>query len=97
MVSFSGTVVSRPHFFMGSRTHALHEAFDVRADGGSRVEVVDNVTIAPKVPVAPGDRVGVCGELVHDRRGHPLVHWTHHDPHGVHPDGYIDFNGRRYA
>jgi hypothetical protein len=96
-VAFSGVVASAPHFFFGRNTQAMHEAFDVRSDDGHRVEIVDNVKLAPRVPVAVGDRVAVCGELVPDTSRGPLVHWTHHDPAHVHADGYIDFAGRRYA
>ncbi len=96
-VTFSGTVVSKPHFFFGSNTHAMHEAFNVRSDDGHQVEVVDNVKLAPRVPVAVGDRISVCGELVPDASHGPLVHWTHHDPAQHHQDGYIDFDGKRYA
>jgi hypothetical protein len=55
------------------------------------------VAVAPRVPVVPGDRISVRGDLVRDRDGALTVHWTHHDPAGRHPDGYIDFAGRRYA
>ena len=96
-VAFSGTVLNAPHFFYGTNTHAMHEAFDVRSDDGHRVEVVDNVKLAPRVPVMPGDRVSILGELVPETNHGPLVHWTHHDPAHVHPDGYIELNGRRYA
>jgi len=96
-VTFDATVVSRPHYFFGSRTRAMHEAFDVRSGDGARVELVGNVSLAPRVPVAPGDRIAVRGELVPQTRYGPLVHWTHHDPAGLHPGGYIDFAGRRYA
>jgi hypothetical protein len=96
-VAFSGTVLTAPRFFYGSNTHAMHEAFDVRSDDGHRVEIVDNVKLAPRVPVAPGDRVGVQGELIPRTSHGALVHWTHHDPAHVHADGFIDFNGRRYA
>jgi len=96
-VLFSGTVLDAPRFFYGANTHAMHEAFDVRSDDGHRVEIVDNVKLAPRVPVAAGDRVEICGELVPSTNHGPLVHWTHHDPAHRHADGYIDFNGRRYA
>jgi hypothetical protein len=88
-VSFAGTVTSQPHFFFGSNTHAMHEAFDVRSDDGHSVEIV--------VPVSVGDHIDVRGELVPDASHGPLVHWTHHDPSNEHQDGYIDFAGRRYA
>jgi hypothetical protein len=96
-VSFAGTVTSQPHFFFGSNTHAMHEAFDVRSDDGHSVEIVDNVKLAPRVPVSVGDHIDVRGELVPDASHGPLVHWTHHDPSNEHQDGYIDFAGRRYA
>jgi hypothetical protein len=96
-VRFAATVSSKPHFFFGNTTRAWHEAFQVCGDDGSSVEVVDNVALAPPVPVAPGDRVLVQGELIpHAARG-PLVHWTHHDPSHRHQDGFIELHGRRYA
>jgi hypothetical protein len=95
-VDFSATVASAPHFFYGSRTHAMHEAFDVRSSAGE-IEVVDNVGIAPSCPVAPGDSIEVRGEMVHDPGRLPVVHWTHHDPSHRHPDGFIRLRGRTYA
>jgi len=65
-VAFGATVLTRPHFFYGTNTHAMHEAFQVRADDGHRLEIVDNVALAPRIPVAPGDRISVQGELVPD-------------------------------
>ena len=96
-VAFEATVTSAPHFFYGSHTHAMHEAFYVNSDDGRALEIVDNVALAPTVPVAVGDRIRLKGELVPDARPGPLVHWTHHDPRGRHAGGYIDLNGRRYA
>ncbi|MBD5604320.1 MAG: DUF3465 domain-containing protein [Candidatus Eremiobacteraeota bacterium] len=96
-VAFGATVLNAPRFFYGTNTHAMHEAFDVFSDDGHRVEIVDNVKLAPRVPVVAGDRVGIVGELVPDTRYGPLVNWTHHDPAHVHEDGYIELNGRRYA
>ncbi len=95
-VAFDATVTSAPHYFYGSNTHALHEAFNVRSDGRT-LEIVDNVKLAPRVPVVPGDRISVVGELVPDADRGPLVHWTHHDPAGIHAPGYIELNGRQYA
>ena len=96
-VAFGATVLTSPTFFYGTNTHAMHETFRVRGDDGSSLDVVDNVKLAPRVPVIPGDRIRVQGELVPDTARGPLVHWTHHDPSHVHPDGYIELNGRRYA
>ena len=96
-VAFAATVLTRPHFFYGTNTHAMHEAFQVRADDGHRLEIVDNVALAPRIPVAPGDRISVQGELVPDAARGPLVHWTHHAPSGHHQDGFIALHGRVYA
>lgn len=95
-VTFDGTVASRPHFFYGSHTHAEHEAFEVTTKAG-RLEIVDNVAIAPRIPVSPGDRIEVRGEMVHDPGRRPIVHWTHRDPAGTHPDGFIQLRGQTYA
>ena len=95
-VRYTGTVATTPFFFTSHRSHRTHEQFDVRADDGRTFRVVDNVTIAPRVPARPGDRVTVQGELIH-AGGRPLVHWTHHDPGHRHADGFIALGGRVYA
>src|SRR5690349_11982010 len=95
-VDFSATVCSPPRFFFGRRSHAMHEAFDVQSSAG-RIEIVDNVSIAPRCPVQAGDRVEICGEMVHDRGRPPLVHWTHHDPRHHHSDGFIRLGEKIYA
>jgi hypothetical protein len=95
-VDFQATVSSPPHFFFGSHTRCEHEAFDAATACGP-VEVVDNVDIAPRCPVQVGDRVEVCGDMVHDPGRPPVVHWTHHDPSGTHPSGFIRLRGRLYA
>ncbi|HKU66294.1 MAG TPA: DUF3465 domain-containing protein [Candidatus Baltobacteraceae bacterium] len=95
-VTFDARVATAPHFFYGSNTHAMHEAFDAQTAAG-RVEIVDNVRIAPRVPVQPGDRIEVRGEMVHDPGRLPVVHWTHHDPDGRHQDGFIRCRGQVYA
>jgi hypothetical protein len=95
-VDFQATVCSTPRYFFGSRTHSVHEAFDVRSDAGP-LEIVDNVSIAPRCPVHVGDRIEVRGEMVHDRGRPPVVHWTHHDPRRHHSDGFIRLRGWMYA
>lgn len=95
-VDFEATVSSPPRFFYGSRTRNMHEAFDAHSDAGP-VEVVDNVDIAPRCPVHIGDRIEVCGELVHDPGRLPVVHWTHHDPSHRHASGFIRLHGKTYA
>ena len=95
-VDFTARVLTVPRFFYGSRSHSVHEAFEARSSAGV-VEIVDNVSIAPRCPVQPGDCIEVRGQLVHDPGKPPLVHWTHHDPGHRHPDGFIRLRGRLYA
>ena len=95
-VLFPATVATAPRYFVGSRTHAMHEAFVADSSAGP-VEVVDNVSLAPRVPVNAGDNILVKGEMVHDKGRIPVVHWTHHDPSQRHEDGFIRFQGRVYA
>lgn len=96
MVDFSATVTSPAHFFQGARSRYEHEAFDVHTSQGP-AEIVDNVDIAPSIPVQVGDSIDVRGEMVHDPGRQPIVHFTHHDPEGIHPGGFIRLHGKLYA
>lgn len=95
-VTFPAQVTTSPHFFYGSRTHCIHEEFGAQTGAGP-VDIVDNVALAPRVPVQPGDAIRVRGEMVHDPGRPPVVHWTHHDPAGTHASGFIELRGRMYA
>ncbi len=95
-VTFDATVTSEPRFFYGKRTKCEHEEFSVQTSSGP-VDVIDNVGIAPRIPVKPGQPIQIRGEMVHDPGKLPIVHWTHHDPGGRHQDGFIRFRGRMYG
>ena len=93
----AGTVADEPTFFVGRHTHAPHETFDIVTPHGLQVRVVDNVSLAPPVPVHTGDNIVVAGQLIPTARG-AIVHDTHHCPGpGWHRAGWIEWNGRRYA
>ncbi|HEY5095082.1 MAG TPA: DUF3465 domain-containing protein [Candidatus Eremiobacteraceae bacterium] len=96
-VAVAGTVADEPTFFVGRRTHALHETFDIVTPHGLKLRVVDNVALAPEIPVHAGDNIVVAGQLIPARAG-AIVHDTHHWPGpGWHRGGWIEWNGRRYA
>jgi hypothetical protein len=95
-VTFDAQVTSAPHYFFGSKTRCEHEAFTAQTQAGP-VDIIDNVAIARPVPVQPGDRIEVRGEMVHDPNKAPIVHWTHHDPEGTHENGFIQLRGQTYA
>lgn len=82
----------------------LHEGFIVAvppyAPNGSQEQgvsrpyrVEDNVDITGPIPLHSGERVDVLGQFECDDS---VIHWTHRDPRGRHPSGYIKANGRLY-
>jgi hypothetical protein len=93
--SIRGQVIDTPRTFYGRRTHAVHEAFHITV-GNQRLEVVENLGLAPSIPAQPGDEILLHGELVPDGSHGPLIHWIHHDPSGQHEAGYAIENGVRY-
>lgn len=87
-----GGVVSKvlPDDNQGSR----HQRFIVRLAGGDTVLIAHNIDLAPRVaPLDAGDTVSFAGEYVWNPQG-GVVHWTHHDPRGKHPGGWIRRDGR---
>jgi hypothetical protein len=61
---------------------------------GIKLQVVSNLEFG-RIPVTPGVTVQVCGEYLNVGTG--MVHWTHFDPHGGHPDGFTILNGKLYG
>jgi hypothetical protein len=95
-VVVSGTVAAPPTFFFGRHTHAWHEEFPIVTEHGLRIDVIDNVSLAPRVPVEAGDVVVVAGQFVPSRRG-AIIHDTHHSPGpGWHRGGWIQWRGQRF-
>jgi len=89
-VTASGSVAR----ILGTRSgpSGNHEGFLVHLRGaeghGLTVRVEDNVDITGPIPLKTGDEVEVRGEYVYDQRG-GLIHYTHLDPRGRHPGGYV--------
>lgn len=73
-----------------------HQRFIVKMDGLTQTLLItNNVSIGTRVPVGVGDAVVVHGEYIWSDQG-GLIHFTHHDPDGAHPSGWIERNGVRY-
>lgn len=78
------------------REGSPHQRFIIVTDGGQSLLVAHNLDLAPRLDgLAGGDRVVVYGEYEWNAQG-GVMHWTHDDPQGVHPAGFIDWRGRRY-
>ena len=73
-----------------------HQRFILRLASGQTVLVAHNIDLAPRIDgLRVGDTVGFYGEYEWNERG-GVIHWTHHDPGGRHPDGWLEHRGRRY-
>lgn len=90
-VSGAGTVIRiLPDDDDGDR----HQRFLLRLQSGATLLVAHNVDIAPRVePLHEGDTVEYQGEFAWNPKG-GVVHWTHHDPAGHHPPGWLRHDGR---
>ncbi len=86
---------------LGERTgpSGPHEGFLLHLTGsgghGLTVRVESNLDIMGSVPVRDGEAATVRGEYDYDPRG-GVIHWTHRDPRGRHPDGFVEIDGHRY-
>lgn len=77
------------------REGSRHQRFILDLGDGLTVLVAHNIDLAPRVPLRAGDRVRVRGEYEWNDRG-GVIHWTHHDPRGRHPGGWVHHAGDRY-
>ena len=73
-----------------------HQRFIVRLDSGRTVLVAHNIDLAPRIDaLRAGDTVAFYGEYEWNPKG-GVIHWTHRDPHGRHPAGWIRHEGQTY-
>lgn len=73
-----------------------HQRFIVRLASGRTLLVAHNIDLAPRIDaLREGDAVAFHGEYEWSAKG-GVIHWTHHDPQGRHPAGWIKHDGRIY-
>jgi len=80
-----------PDDLKGSR----HQRFLLDIGHGRTVLVAHNIDLADRVPLGQDDAVRIRGQFEWNDRG-GVLHWTHHDPRGRHPGGWIEYAGRRF-
>ncbi len=74
-----------------------HQKFAVRLKDNSTVLIIHNIDIAPKIfDLHVGEKIEFQGQYQWNSQG-GIVHWTHHDPHNVHPLGWIKYHGKFYS
>jgi len=73
-----------------------HQRFILRLASGQTLLIAHNIDIAPRVEgLATGDMVEFSGQYEWNDQG-GVVHWTHHDPSGQHPAGWLRHAGVTY-
>jgi hypothetical protein len=73
-----------------------HQRFVVKLESGQNILIAHNIDLAPKVEgFQTGALISFKGEYEWNNKG-GVIHWTHHDPKGSHPNGWLFYNNRKY-
>ena len=92
-VSGSGTVI---RIFPDDVSGGRHQRFLLRLPSGATLLVAHDIDTPPLgEPLHEGDIVEYQGEFAWNPKG-GVVHWTHHDPAGHHPAGWLRHDGRTF-
>lgn len=71
-----------------------HQKYTLLVGGKIKILIVSNLDFG-RVPLKVGSTLSVCGEF--KKVGQGMIHWTHFDPHGGHPDGFTIVDGMLYG
>ncbi|GAA6151137.1 DUF3465 domain-containing protein [Pseudoteredinibacter isoporae] len=72
-----------------------HQRFLVRREGLPTLLVAHNIDLAPRAPLRPGQSLYIKGRYEWNQKG-GVLHWTHHDPRGVQPGGWLRLGEEKY-
>ena len=89
----SGTVI---RVLSDDNEGSRHQRFILRLASGRTLLIAHNIDLAPRIDtIREGDTVSFYGEFQSNPQG-GVIHWTHHDPQGRHPGGWLRHKGRTY-
>jgi len=92
-VQGSGTVTK---VLSDDNNGSRHQRFILKLTSGQTLLIAHNIDIAPRIPgLANGDRIDFYGEYEWNSKG-GVIHWTHRDPNGKHPGGWLKHRGQTY-
>lgn len=93
LVSGQGVVVK---VLADDNSGSRHQRFILKLANGQTLLVAHNIDIAPRIDgLSEGDPVSFNGQYEWNAKG-GVLHWTHHDPRGSHPSGWLEHRGRTY-
>lgn len=93
-VTCSGKVVYK---LADDTSDVRHQRFIIELESGQTLLIVHNIDLVKRVkPLRIGDKVTVRGEYIWNHKG-GLIHYTHRDPAGIHPSGWIKHRGILYT
>ena len=73
-----------------------HQRFILTLPSGHTLLVAHNIDLAPRInSLRAGDTIEFYGEYIWNDKG-GILHWTHHDPKGQHPGGWLKHNDELY-
>ena len=73
-----------------------HQKFIVKLKNEITLLVSHNMDLSTRIPnLEQGETIVFYGEYEWNNKG-GVVHWTHKDPKGKHPDGYLLYRGKKY-
>jgi len=93
LVEGEGRVIKiLPDDNQGSR----HQRFIIALASGQTLLIAHNIDLAPRISnLTEGDTVAFFGEYIWNAKG-GIIHWTHRDPQGRHPAGWIRHAAKKY-
>ncbi len=89
----NGTVIS---ILSDDLSGSRHQRFIIELNSNQTLLVSHNIDLAPRIDeLALNDQIEFFGEYDWNDQG-GVIHWTHHDPDGVHVGGWILHNNIIY-
>lgn len=73
-----------------------HQRLLIELASGHTLLIAHNIDLAPRIKnLREGDVLEFYGEYEWNAKG-GVIHWTHHDPKGKHPGGWLKHQGQVY-